>query len=270
LPAQSPEIARKQAWFQQPRFRQAISLAIDREAINRIVYRGRGTPLWGPVTPANSFWSNAAIPHPARSLENARKVLAAAGFSWRDGVLVDSRGSRVDFSIVTSASNNQRTQMATMVQGDLKDLGIAVQVVPLEFRGMLDRIFQTHDYEAAVLALGGGDVDPNSQMNTWLSSGKDHLWNIGRDRAATAWEAEIDQLMQKQLSTLNRADRKKIYDRVQIILAENLPLICLVSPNILVGAKTGISNFQPAILDPHTLWNSQDLFFSPKGPGQVQ
>jgi len=45
-----------------------------------------------------------------------------------------------------------------------------VQVVPLEFRAVLDRVFQTHDYEAAVLALGGGDVDPNSQMNVWLSS----------------------------------------------------------------------------------------------------
>ena len=95
-----------------------------------------------------------------------------------------------------------------MIQADLEQLGIRVQVVPLEFRAVLDRIFQTHDYEAAVLALGGGDVDPNSQMNVWLSSGSDHLWNIGQPHPATPWEAEIDQLMEKQLSTVKPDVRK--------------------------------------------------------------
>ena len=57
------------------------------------------------------------------------------------------------FSIITSASNNQRTQMATIIQQDLKELGVSVQVVPLEFRSVVDRIFQSHDYEAVVLGF---------------------------------------------------------------------------------------------------------------------
>jgi peptide/nickel transport system substrate-binding protein len=266
VPAQSAEITRKQKWFREVKFRQAISLAIDREGITRLVYRGRATPVWTPVTPASKFWIDAAIPHVPRSVDQARKLLHSAGFSSKsDGTLVDAAGSPVEFSIITSASNSQRTQMATMIQADLKELGIRVQVVPLEFRAVLDRIFQTHDYEAAVLALGGGDVDPNSQMNVWLSSGSDHLWNIGQSHPATAWEAEIDQLMEKQLSTLKPEARKLLYNRVQEIFAENLPLICLVSPNILVGAKNQVANFEPAILDPHTLWNAQELFLLGKG-----
>src|SRR5208282_4115681 len=178
VPAQSSALARKQAWFREVKFRQAVSLGIDREAITRIVYRGRATPLWTPVTSASNFWVNTAIPHPARSVEGARKLLGSAGFSWTDdGTLVDANGSPVEFSIITSASNVQRTQMATMIQADLQDLGIRVQVVPLDFHSVLDRIFQTHDYEAAVLSLGGGDVDPNSEMNVWLSSGNDHVWD---------------------------------------------------------------------------------------------
>ena len=267
VPAQSTEIARKQNWFRQVKFRQAVSLAIDRDGITRLVYRGRATPLWTPVTPASKFWIDTAIPHPPRSVDQARKLLQSAGFSWKaDGSLVDAAGAPVEFSIITSASNPQRTQMATMVQADLKELGVRVQVVPLEFRAVLDRVFQTHDYEAAVLALGGGDVDPNSQMNVWLSSGSDHLWNIGQPHPATPWEAEIDQLMEKQLSTLKPEARKLLYNRVQEIFAENLPLICLVSPNILVGAKNQVANFRPATLDPHTLWNAQELFFLGKGP----
>jgi peptide/nickel transport system substrate-binding protein len=267
VPAQAGEITRKQNWFRQEKFRQAISLAIDRAGLVRLVYRGRATPLWTPVTPANKFWIDTAIPPPPRSVDQARKLLQSAGFTWKpDGTLVDGVGSPVEFSIVTSVSNTQRTQMATMIQADLKELGINVQVVPLEFRAVLDRIFQTHDYEAAVLALGGGDVDPNSQMNVWLSSGSDHLWNMGQPHPATAWEAEIDRLMEKQLITLKPEARKLLYDRVQEIFAENVPLICLVSPNILVGAKNRVGNFKPATLDPHTLWNAQELFFLGKGP----
>lgn len=262
LPAQASEITRKQNWFRQVKFRQAVSLAIDRDGIARLVYRGRATPLWTPVTPASKFWIDAAIPHPPRSVDQARKLLQSAGFTGKpDGTLVDGAGSPVEFSILASTSNTQRMQMATMIQADLKELGIRVQIVPLEFRAVLDRIFQTHDYEAAVLALGGGDVDPNSQLNVWLSSGSDHLWNIGQPHPATAWEAEIDHLMEKQLSTAKPEARKLLYNRVQEIFGENVPLICLVSPNILVGAKNRVANFKPATLDPHTLWNAQELFF---------
>jgi peptide/nickel transport system substrate-binding protein len=151
--------------------------------------------------------------------------------------------------------------MATMIQADLKDLGILVQVVPLDFHSVLDRIFHTHDYEAAVLGLGGGDADPDSEMNVWLSSGSTHVWDLGEPRPATSWEAEIDELMEKQLSTTKPRERKLLFDRVQEILAEDLPIICLASPNTLVGAKDQIANFKPATLDPHTLWNSQELFF---------
>lgn len=262
LPPQS-EIARKQSWFRQIKFRQAISLAIDRDGITRLVYRGRATPLWSPVTPASSFWIDNSIPHPTRSIEQARQMLQSAGFSWsRDGDLMDASGTPVKFSILTSASNSQRMQMATIIQQDLRELGIAVQVAPLEFRSVLDRIFQTHDYDAAILALGGGDVDPNSQMNVWSSSGNDHVWDLGEAHPATPWEAEIDQLMEKQLSMLKPESRKRLYDRVQEIIAANLPVISLVSPNTLVAAKDKLSNFKPAVLDPHTLWNSQELFIS--------
>jgi peptide/nickel transport system substrate-binding protein len=265
LPPKS-DIGRKQRWFREIKFRQAISLAIDREAMVRLVYRGRATPLWTPVTPASSFWIDTAIPHPARSIDQARKLLQAAGFSWStNGDLIDATGAPVKFSILTSASNNQRTQMATIMQQDLQELGISVQVVPLEFRSVVDRIFQSHDYEAVVLGLGGGDVDPNTQMNVWLSTGNDHVWDIGEAHPATAWEAEIDRLMEKQLSTLNPQARKLLYDRVQEIIAEDLPVISLVSPNVLVGAKEQLANFKPAALDPHTLWNSSELFISGVG-----
>jgi len=251
-------------------FRQAVSLAIDREAIVRLVYLGFATPLSGPVPPGNKTWIDAQLPRPVRSLSRARELLAADGFTWSpNGDLTDPQGRRVEFSIVTSSGNPERVQMATLIQDDLKPLGMDVHVVPLEFRSLLDRVLRTHEYDACLLSLAEADADPNVDMNVWLSSGGTHLWNPQQKSPATAWEAEIDGLMRRQIVTRNYAERKPLFDRVQELLMENLPLIPLVSPNILVGAKKGLENSRPAVLEHYTLWNIEELCWraAPSGPG---
>ena len=259
------ETSRKQRWFRQVAFRQAISMAIDRDAIVRLVYRGRATPLWGHVPPGNTSWVNRSIAHPARSLDGARRLLQTSGFSWTpQGTLVDGRGDEVEFSILTNAGNNERIGMATIIQDDLKQLGMSVHLVTLELRALVDRLLKTHDYEACVLGLGNGDGNPSAEMNVWLSSGGQHLWSPEQSRPATPWEAEIDSLMQRQLTTLDASTRKRLYDRVQELVAHNLPMIFLASPNVLVGANKGLGNFRPAVLDPHTLWNVEELFWRQK------
>jgi peptide/nickel transport system substrate-binding protein len=261
----SAEMAQKSKWFHDVKFRQAVSAAIDREAILRLIYQGRGAALWGPVTPGNRRWMNASIPHPGRSLEQARALLKEAGFSWRSGAngessLVDSQGKTLEFSILTSSSNADRTKMAAIIQGDLKELGMHVQVVPLEFRSLIDRVTQTKEYDACVLGLASFDADPNSDLNVWLSSGGTHLWNPSQPRPTTRWEAEIDGLMEQQLAAPSFEQRKRLYDQVQQILAEYQPMIFLASPNILTGAKNVVGNFHPAVLEPYVLWNVEQLY----------
>jgi peptide/nickel transport system substrate-binding protein len=255
-----PEVERKQAWFRDLRFRQAVSAAIDREAIVRLAYGVRGTPLWGNVSPGNKLWVNSAIPHPQRSLEAARQLLKAAGFSWNGGSLVDATRQPVEFSIIVASSNSQRMQMATIIQDDLSKLGMKVNVVPLEFRALLGGVFQNYNYEAAILGLGGGDADPNAEMNVWVSNGGTHLWHLGETRPATTWEAELDRLMNQQMLTLDYHRRKRLYDQAQQIIASNLPMVFLATPDVLVAAKPAVGNFRPAVLEPTTLWNVDQLY----------
>lgn len=256
-----PAIARKQSWFRDVRFRQAVSAAIDRDGIVRLVYEGRATPLWSQVTPGNKLWLDTALAQPAQSIEHARASLRGAGFSWSSsGALLDPSRQPVEFSILTSSSNAERTKMATLIQDDLGKLGVNVHIVPLDFQSMVARLLNSFDYEAAIMGLASGDVDPTSDMNVWLSNGGTHLWNLTESKPATPWEAEIDQLMNEQLATLNYGRRKQLYDRVQQIVADELPVICLASPHVLVGASRRVGNFHPSILEPSALWNIDELY----------
>jgi peptide/nickel transport system substrate-binding protein len=261
------EVAGKQAWFRDLKFRQATSVAVDRDSIVRLVYGARGAALWGNVGPGNKLWINQNIPHPQQSVETARQILKSAGYSWNQaGQLLDTTGRQVEFSIITSSSNSQRMKMATLLQDDLSHLGMQVHVVPLEFRAMIDRVFQSFNYDAAIMGLGGGDADPNPEMNVWAFAGTSHLWHLGETKPASDWERGLDQLMQQQMVTLDYNKRKQLYDRAQQLIAENLPFIFLGTPNILAGADSKVGNFHPAVLDPYTLWNADELFV--RGPAQ--
>jgi len=265
----SAAIAAKQAWFRDLRFRQAVSLAVDRKAMARLAYGGRATPIWGNVTPGNKLWLNANLSHPQDSVDEAKKLLQSAGYSWNsDGALLDPQKRPVTFTILVSATSAQRSKMAAIAQDDLKRLGMDVQVVPMEFRALVDRVLNTREYEVVLMNLVSSDVDPTPEMNLWLSSGETHLWDLGEAKPATPWEAEIDRLMQSQNTTSDPAARKKLYDRVQEVVAQNIPLVYLLSPNILVGAQASVGNFRPAILEPYVLWNVDQLFLRPAGSGK--
>lgn len=260
------EMRQKQKWFREVKFRQAVSAAVDRDAIVRLVYQGHGAPLWGLVAPGNRRWGDEKLPHPPRSVDRARALLKEGGFSWGNGsdgeaTLLDAEGKPVEFSIVTSSSNANFSKIATLIQDDLKQLGMRVQVVPLEFRSLLDRVTQSKEYEACVMGLASYDADPNSDMNVWLSSGGTHFWNPLQAHPATPWEAEIDRLMEEQMWAGTFEQRRKLYDRAQEILAEEQPIIFLASPHILVGAKNVVGNFHPAVLEPYVLWNVEQLYF---------
>ena len=258
-------IVQRQKWFREVKFRQAVSAALDREAIVRLVYQGRGAPLWGLVTPGNRRWQDEKLPHPARSLERARTLLKEAGFSWTtasngESALIDSGGKTVEFSIITSSSNADRAKMAALVQDDLKQLGMRVQVVPLEFRSLLDRVTQSKEYDGCILGAASFDTDPNSDINVWLSSGGTHLWNPSQAHPMTPWEAEIDRLIEEQMYAQTFEQRKKLYDRTQELLWEYQPMIFLASPDILTGARKSVGNFRPAVLEPYVLWNVDQLY----------
>ena len=88
----------KRAWFTSAVFRKAVSGAIRREDMARIVFRGHAHPAVGPISAANRFWVNAALKPVAADTQAALKQLAGEGFALKDGVLRDKAGHAVEFS----------------------------------------------------------------------------------------------------------------------------------------------------------------------------
>ena len=109
------------------------------------------------------------------------------------------------------------------------------------------------DYEAALLGLSDIQPDPNTLMNVWLSSSPNHQWNPSEKTPATPWEAEIDKAMQTQAEATDWHTRKTAIDRVQTIVAEQLPFIYLVYPNTLCAASPDLEGVRFSVLQPDLL-----------------
>ena len=257
--AKAPLPAYKKAWFRSATFRRAISEAINRDDMAKVVFRGHAQPAVGPVSPANKFWFNSKLKPQSYAPEAALKALQAEGFRLEKGSLKDKDGNEVVFSVTTNSGNKYRERMATMIQEDLQKVGIHVNVVTLDFPSLIERMTQTFDYEAILLGLTNVGLDPNEQMNVWLSSSENHQWNPAEKAPETTWEAEIDKLMRAQASASDASKRKASFDRVQEIAVEQTPFIYLVNRNALSAVSGNVHGANPVILVPQTYWNAERL-----------
>jgi peptide/nickel transport system substrate-binding protein len=262
--ARSPIPSYKKNWFHSANFRRAISEAINREDLSRVVFRGHAQPAVGPFSPANKFWFNAKLKPQTYSPDAALKALQSEGFRLENGTLKDKDGNAVVFSIITNAGNKSRERMAVLIQDDLQKIGIHVNVVTLDFPSLIERMTRSFDYEAIILGLTNVDLDPNGEMNVWLSSSDSHQWNPQQKTPETLWEAEIDRLMRAQASTSDMKKRKEAFDRVQEIVVDQEPFIFLINKNALSAVSANVHGAAPVILSPQTFWNAERLTVSLK------
>ncbi len=253
----------KKAWFRSAQFRRAISASINRDDICRIVFAGYAKPAYGPVSPANRFWFNSALPAPKYDPQAALALLTQAGFRFANDELRDQAGNPVEFTLVTNSGNAVREKIATMIQQDLSHVGIKMNVVTLDFPSLIERMTRTFDYEACLLGLVNTDLDPNGQMTVWLSSGENHQWNPSQKIPATTWEGEIDGLMRGQATALTDKKRKEKFDRVQQIISEQQPFIYLVNRDVLTAVSPAVLGAAPTVLNPPAFWNIDVLQFKP-------
>lgn len=255
--------AEKRDWFSRREFRQGVSAAISRQAIVRNVYFGQATPAFSIVPPSIEGWYSQDLPRHDGDLDRARSLLRSAGFQWqREGareILVDSRGRRVAFELLTR-SEDVMGKMAAMIQQDLGQLGMEVAIRQEEFRAAISRIMGSRDYDSALMNLDF-PIEPADYLNVLLSNRSMHIWSPLQGRPASPWEARIDELMMEQIRTLDLERRREMFRQVQQILAEQQPLIPLVNRDVLVAHRSSLRGLDPANVFPYALWNVWELWF---------
>ena len=250
----------RQPWLQHDEFRRAISESVDRRIFADTVYLGLADPAYGPVTEGNHRWHNADATRFAYAPAQARIRLAGLGLTDDDGdgALEDAAGDPVRFTLLTQRGNTVRERAAAVLQADLAAVGIAVDVVALEFGALIERV-TTMDFDAAYLGFRATDTDPAVNLDLWLSRGAFHFWNPGQTSPATDWEARIDELMTAQIAAPDDTERERIFDEVQELFGAHVPALYFAAPRVYVTTSARVGNAAPALLEPYMLWNADTL-----------
>ena len=247
-------------WLQRDELRRAISMAVDRQLFADTVFLGAGVPVYGPITPGNKKWYAAEAPHAAHDPARARELLGSIGLSDRngDGVLENARNQPARFTLLTQKGRPSLERGAAVIRDELKKVGLVVDVVSLDAGALIQRILSAN-YDSVYFDPGASDTDPAINPDFWFSFGDAHFWNMMQKTPATEWEKRIDELMTRQIASPDEAERKRLFDDVQTIFAEHLPVINFVAPRIYVAASVRVTNLTPALSRRQLLWAADTI-----------
>lgn len=255
--------AKKYAWFKNQIFRRAVSMAIDRDAMIPSIFFGQGYKNWALKTAANKLWYSPDLVHYDYDLEGAKKLLA--GLGWKDnngdGVLEDTAGNPISFTLKTNSDNILRIGMANFVKDDLAKVGIKMTLVPTDFNTLIVNLRNDFQYDSILLGLQSGvPPDPALMQNVWRSKGLTHQWFINQRKPDTPEEARIDQLMDVIVTNLDQEARKKAYKEIETIANEQGWMEWLPIRRQKVPISNRFGNLEPSVLPHRILWNIERVY----------
>jgi peptide/nickel transport system substrate-binding protein len=236
-------------WFTDAAFLRALAHAVDKAAIIATLLDGFGAPAVSFISPANQRFYNPHLTDFPYDLDRARALLEEGGYRDRDGdhLREDRDGHPIEFTLATNAGNTTRDEIARLLQREWQDgLGLRVHLQPLPAGAVIEKLQTTFDWDAMLVGLTGS-VEPHDAASLLRSSGPLHLWHPNQPRPATAWEAEIDALIDRAAQTLDQDERRRAYWRIQEILHEQLPMIQIVRPLRFSAASNALQNYEPSV-----------------------
>lgn len=254
---------KKQVWFQDKNFRQAVDYAIDRKNMVFNIANGLAEPLFTPET-LNSIFLNKSLKGYDRNIEKSKELLKKSGFSWdKAGHLIDKFGNHVEFDLYTNAGNTEREAIGVMVKQDLEDLGMKVNFKPIEFNSLVNKLMATLDWDMVIMGFTGSPLEPNGGKNVWLSDGTLHIFNQRLEKDLNSprydFEKRLDYLYTQGALATKFEDRKKYYDEYQKIVYDEKPLIYIYSPIRIVALRNKFQNIYPTSLGGVT-HNIEEIF----------
>lgn len=212
--------------FDDVRVRQAINYALDMNAVVEAVYSGVGSPAKGPLGP-NVFGANLDLEEYALNVELAQELLAEAGYA--DGFS----------TTLWTNENQQRIDIATIVQNQLEVVGIEVTVEILEWGQYLqDTAAGAHD----MFILGWTTVTADADYGLYALF---HGSQFGDGGNRTFWsDPEVDRLLDLGRTTIDQDERLAAYQEAQEIIRDQAPWIFTWTGENLAGLRDNVTGFK--------------------------
>ena len=253
----------KLKFFQDPQFKKALSHATDRKGMIKTVFYERATPLYSITPPADKTWSHPNLKTYPFDLETSRKLLDELGLKDTDGdgIREFPGGKPIRLVMKTNTETNQRVQIGNILKEDFKKVGIDVNYQLVPFNNFISTLMDSFDYDIALLGWGSGiPPDPSEGRNVVLSNGRLHAWNPNQQTPVHVWEKQVDDLMYKNMSTMDLQERQKYWHQILEIWGEELPQIFILTPNVYLAARNKIGNVRPTAFMPYYAWNVEELY----------
>jgi ABC-type transport system substrate-binding protein len=203
--------------FQDVRVRRALSMGLDVDAIIKYVMSGEAKRATGPYYSNTPYYDPDLKPLPYDP-KGALELLGQAGWHKNAAGMLEKDGKVFEFTLVTNAGNLQRKAIMTIAQDSWRKLGIDVKIQDFEWTVFLEDFVDQLNFDAIVMAWGGGAINPDQYVN-WHSS-QTHKY----EHNFTGYEsAEADALIMKIRTTYDADEQIKLTRQLHRVIAADQP-----------------------------------------------
>jgi peptide/nickel transport system substrate-binding protein len=224
--------------FSDKNVRKALHMALDRIAMAKAVYFGLATPADSVQVPISWAYNKDVTPKYKYDKAAAEKLLDGAGWAKGSDGIRAKGGVKFSFEINTNVGNKVRENLIQVMQQQWKEIGVEATPRPIAFQTLVTQLRSTHTFQVILLGISNNDTDPD-QTTLWTTKGI----GAGGLNGMQYKNPEVDKLMADALQTTDRKVRKPLYDKIQNILADELPAPILVYPSSVWGINKRVQNF---------------------------
>lgn len=222
--------------FKDKKVRQALTMALDRNKIIQSVLNGQGKVANSPGNPI-SWAYNPNVKKFPYNPKKAKQMLAQAGWKDHDGDgILDKNGKKFEFTIKTNQGNKPREEIATIVQQELKKIGIKATPKIVEWSAFIKQIEPPNfNFDAELLGWSlGSDPDPTQIWG--CNQIKQGLNNVAY------CNKKIQPLIEKNTKITDRSKRKQVLGQIKAQIAEDQPYTFLYYPKANILYKPNLQN----------------------------